>query len=87
MPVNFFLKIPIPLFIFVLISFVLFIKKKAKDIILFHSDNDPYVPLSHGKKLKVNLDAKLVVLPGQFHFSVSSGGDRFKELPELLRYI
>jgi len=31
MPVNFFLKIPIPLFIFVLISFVLFIKKKAKD--------------------------------------------------------
>lgn len=63
------------------------IKKKAKDVVLFHSDNDPYVPLNHGKKLEVNLDAKLVFLPGQFHFSVSSGGDRFKQLPELLPYL
>jgi len=45
------------------------IKMHAKSFILFHSDNDPYVPLWHGEKLKKLLGAELIVLKGQAHFS------------------
>lgn len=63
------------------------IKKNAKKIVLIHSDNDPYVPLEHGQKLKKFLNAEFVVLPCQFHFSIPSAGERYKEFPELLPFI
>ena len=62
------------------------IKTKAKEIILFHSDNDPYVSLSHGNKLKELLGAKLIILPGQGHFNLEAGR-RYKQFPELLKYL
>src|SRR3989304_9089790 len=48
------------------------IKEKARNIVLFHSDNDPYVPLHHGETLRDFLDAELIVMKGQGHFNASS---------------
>lgn len=63
------------------------IKKHSKKIILIHSDNDPYVKLEHGVFLKDKLEGKLVILPGQGHFSISTAGEKYREFPELLKYL
>lgn len=62
------------------------LKRKVQKIVLFHSDDDPYVPLDHGKKLQALLNAELVIMPGQKHFSVSTEA-RYTAFPELLRKI
>lgn len=60
------------------------IKSHAKEFVLIHSDDDPYVSLEHGKKLKESLNAEFIVLKGQKHFSLSSapGYDKFPKLLE-----
>lgn len=63
------------------------IKQKSKKIVLIHSDNDPYVPLEHGKVLQKNLDAELIIKEGQKHFSVGSFGQEYKQFPLLLDLI
>lgn len=63
------------------------IKSKCNKFVLIHSDNDPYVPLEHGKILQKNLDADLIVEEGQKHFSVGSFGDKYKEFPLLLKLL
>lgn len=63
------------------------IKSKTEEIVLIHSDNDPYVPFQHAKILKKNLDAKLIVMKGQKHFSVSTTGENYKKFPEILELI
>lgn len=62
------------------------IRSRAKEFILFHSDNDPYVSLDHGDRLKENLQGKLVILKGQGHFSTSSN-PKYTQFPELLEKI
>lgn len=63
------------------------IKKRAKEFILIHSDNDPYVDLEHGRVLKEWLGGKLLIMRGQKHFSTSTYGEKYREFPELLKYI
>lgn len=62
------------------------IKTRAGQFVLFHSDDDPYVPLWHGEKLKKLLDAQLIVMKGQKHFSVSTDPN-YTTFPELLEKI
>lgn len=62
------------------------IKKKAKKFVLFHSDDDPYVSLAHGKFLKEKLGAELIILSGQKHFSFDTDA-KYKKFPELLKKI
>lgn len=63
------------------------IKSAAKSFVFIHSDDDPYVPLKHGKALQKNLGGKLLVLKGQKHFSISTAGSKYSEFPELLKII
>ena len=64
------------------------IKKKAKHFVLLHSDNDPYVPLWHGEKLRDLLEGKLTLIKGQAHFSTTTyPGDKYLKFPELLEKI
>ena len=63
------------------------IKSKVGEIILMHSDNDPYVPLEHGEKLAKLLNAKLIIKKGQKHFSVGSYGEKYTKFPFLLELI
>lgn len=62
------------------------IKTKAKKFIVVCSDNDPFVPAKHGKDLERLLDAKLIVMPGQKHFSISTF-PKYSKFPELLELI
>lgn len=62
------------------------IKESAGKIVLVHSDNDPYVPIEHGNKLKDILSAELIILVGQKHFSMS-GDPNYNKFPELLEII
>lgn len=63
------------------------IKRKAKKFIFLHSDNDPYCPLEHAKHLSEKLDGKLIVKKGQKHFSISTGGEKFKKIPIILELL
>lgn len=63
------------------------IKKQAKHFIFLHSDNDPYCPLEHAVYLSEKLGGKLIVKKGQKHFSVSTGGEKFRKLPIILELI
>ncbi len=64
------------------------IRKHAKTFILFHSDNDPYVPIWHGEKLREYLGAELIVMGGQAHFSTTTyPGEKYNQFPQLLEKI
>lgn len=63
------------------------IKKNAKKFILIHSDNDPYISLEHGEFLREKLGGELVIMKDQGHFSTETVGEKYKQFPELLKYI
>ena len=44
-------------------------KPKANKFVAIHSDNDPFVPLTHGDTFKDKLDAELIVKHAMKHFS------------------
>lgn len=60
------------------------IKKQAKRFIFVHSDDDPYCPLAHAEYLAEKLNGELIVKKGQKHFSVSSFGPEYRQVPFLL---
>ncbi|MCX6804162.1 MAG: alpha/beta hydrolase [Candidatus Diapherotrites archaeon] len=60
------------------------IKNNCKKFVLFHSDNDPYVPLAKAKELKEKLNAELIITPKAGHFNKTAG---FTEFPRLLNKI
>ncbi|MCK5282632.1 MAG: serine hydrolase family protein [Nanoarchaeota archaeon] len=61
------------------------IKESCKRFILFHSDNDPYIPLNKAEELKEKLDAELIVVKDAGHFNTVSGYDKFEELLEKIK--
>ncbi len=63
------------------------IKTKSNKFIYFHSDNDPYCPLSHAKYLQKHTGGELILIPGQKHFSIYTSGLKYKKFPELLEKI
>lgn len=62
------------------------IKKHANKIIFIHSDNDPYVSVIYGKKLKQLLGGELIILHNKGHFS-SEDSPQFKKFPKLLEFL
>lgn len=62
------------------------IRSKARRFILVHSDNDPYVPLEHGRWLAEKLNAKLIIKPGQGHFNLETGLE-YKQFPLILELV
>ncbi len=63
------------------------IKTKANKFIFIHSDNDPYCPLEQAQYLSNKLDGELIIKPGQFHFSIGTAGQNYKQFPFLLEKI
>ncbi len=63
------------------------IKTKAKKFTLLHSDDDPHCPLEGAEYLSKALGGELTVIPGAKHFSIGTGGERFKELPIMLEFL
>lgn len=62
------------------------IKKHARKFIVYHSDDDPYVPLSDAKELESGLSAELIFIPGQGHFNLEKGA-HYRAFPKLLEKI
>lgn len=57
------------------------IRNNAKNIVVFHGSNDPYVPVKEAEILANALEAKIKIIEGGGHLNESAG---FKEFPELL---
>ena len=60
------------------------IKQNCKKFFVFHSDNDPYVPMEKATELVDKLNAELDIIKNAGHFNEDSG---YKEFPLLLRKI
>ena len=60
------------------------IRSNAKNFVVFHSDNDPYVGLENGKELARRLGVELSFIPGAGHFNAKSGYFKFEKLLEKL---
>lgn len=63
------------------------IRQASEQFVIFHSLDDPFVQLRHAKTLEEKLYAKLILVPDALHFSVTSGGERFREFPALAAYL
>jgi len=62
------------------------IKNHAKKFIIYHSDNDPYVPVTDAHYLQKNLNGEFILMRGQKHFNLEYG-PKYKQFPELLEKI
>lgn len=56
------------------------IRGNVQEIHLYHSDNDPYIPLSNAKGLADNLGVNLEVIKDAGHFNSKSSYTRFDKL-------
>lgn len=63
------------------------ISNSAKEIIVFYSDNDPYISEDEMKHIAKVTNAKGIYMPGQKHFSLGSFGEEYKKFPKLLEFI
>ncbi|MCA9301289.1 alpha/beta hydrolase [Candidatus Saccharibacteria bacterium] len=59
------------------------VKGKAKRMVFVHSDNDPYCPLEGAEYFAKTLNAELVVIPNNDHFSYELN-PKHSKLPELI---
>lgn len=63
------------------------IKHSSRDFVIFYSLSDPFVQPRHSEMMEEKLSGTLIEVPNALHFSVTSGGLRFKQFPELLEKI
>lgn len=56
------------------------IKANAKDLIVYQSDDDPYVGLENGEELAGNLGVELSFIPNAGHFNKRAGYTEFQDL-------
>ena len=60
------------------------IKQNCKNFFVYHSDNDPYVPISSAQNLANNLEVEPVIVKGAGHFNADA---RYQEFELLLSEI
>jgi Predicted esterase of the alpha/beta hydrolase fold len=58
------------------------IKTNCQKFYLFHSDNDPYVPLEKAQKLAKKLGEKIILVKNAGHFNEKAGYKKFELLLE-----
>jgi len=63
------------------------IKENCEKFYIFHSDNDPYVPLEKAKELAEKLDVQPVIIKNGGHFNEKAGYTKFKLLYDKIREI
>ena len=61
------------------------IKQNCKKFYIFHSDNDPYVPLEKAKELAKNLGVDVILVKNAGHFNEKAGYARFELLLEKIK--
>ncbi len=63
------------------------IKSNSNICYIFHSDNDPYIPLKQAKELAENLNSELLIIPNGGHLNSSAGYGKFRLLLEQIKKI
>jgi predicted alpha/beta hydrolase family esterase len=63
------------------------IKDKAKNFVVYQSDDDPYVGLDNGKELAKHLGIELSFIPNAGHFNARAGYTEFDDLRDRLMRI
>ncbi len=63
------------------------IRQNCQDFFVFHSDDDPYVPLEKGESLAKKLGVDVTLVRGAGHFNKDSGYTRFELLLEKIRQL
>jgi len=58
------------------------IKKNCPKFFVFHSNNDPYVPLKKAEELAKNLNVKLILVKNAGHFNEKAGYTKFELLKD-----
>ena len=61
------------------------IRGHARQFIVFHSDNDPYVGLGNGKEAAKQLGVDLTFIPNAGHFNRTAGYTKFPELLDQIK--
>ncbi len=61
------------------------IKQNCKKFYVFHSDNDPYVPLKKAQELAKNLDVSVILVKNAGHFNEKAGYTKFELLLEKIK--
>lgn len=61
------------------------IRKNCRKFYIFHSDNDPYVPLEKAEKLAKNLGTGIMLVKNAGHFNEKAGYTRFDLLLERIK--
>lgn len=56
------------------------IKQNCPSFTIFHSDNDPYVPLDKAEELAKNLHTQVTQISGGGHFNEAAGYTKFPQL-------
>jgi uncharacterized protein len=56
------------------------IKQNCKNFFVYHSDNDPYVPISSAENLAKSLEIAPIIIKGAGHFNEASGYKKFEVL-------
>lgn len=60
------------------------IKSVCKHFVVFHSDDDPLVPLEEGINLRNQVDGDIIIVSGQQHLNMGTGYFSFPEVVEEL---
>jgi len=63
------------------------IRDSCRKFVIFHSDNDPHVPLEKAEFLKKKLRGELVLIKGGGHFNRQSGYTKFPELANQIKLL
>lgn len=63
------------------------IRKNCEHFEVFHSNNDPYVPLKHGKEIAEKLGVELTLVKEACHFNAKAGYTEFPLLLERIKEI
>ncbi|MEW5996424.1 MAG: alpha/beta hydrolase [Candidatus Micrarchaeota archaeon] len=61
------------------------IRDNCKKFYVFHSDNDPYVPLEKAEELAKNLGTEIILVKSAGHFNEKAGYTKFEMLLEKIK--
>lgn len=61
------------------------IKQNCKKFYIFHSDNDPYIPLEQAERLAKNLGTDVILVKNAGHFNEKAGYTKFELLLEKIK--